>query len=190
MQDLQYIEMRRNEFSGPLQDRFNGPGLRNLRALALDENFFTGPIPPTLGDLDALSFLSLEFNLFEGAVPNEVCGLRTTEGSGLLDLSADCVGEPAANPCDCCSICCDPERPVGPFCDDVLRRLEERPTLAKKNKVSQTGRDRKASRPRHSLSYRSLQRERVSSQRNRKLQEPDCAARYLWDAETGDLIPL
>ncbi|URE17624.1 STYKc [Musa troglodytarum] len=50
--------------------------LRSLKRLDLSGNSFRGPIPPSLGSLDALQFLDLSMNRFEDRIPSSLGGLK------------------------------------------------------------------------------------------------------------------
>ena len=74
--------------------------------LFLKKNMFyliyeIGTIPSTLGNLSSLYKLLLFNNNLTGAMPSEVCDLRTTT---LSDLFADC-SQPVEVECSCCTEC-------------------------------------------------------------------------------------
>ncbi|PON65028.1 Tyrosine-protein kinase [Parasponia andersonii] len=90
LDQLRVLSLQHNSLNGPLPD-FSG--LKNLKSLFLDHNFFTGSFPPSLSSLqrlrnldfshnnltgplptwlpklDRLNYLRLEWNHFNGSVP-------------------------------------------------------------------------------------------------------------------------
>ena len=100
---LTNLLIEENKLSGTINpDIFNNKTV--LRAVWLQDNNFTGPIPSTLANLESLMSLGLNFNNFEGDVPFEICELRSSDG--LAFLFADCLGYPPATYCFCCTSCC------------------------------------------------------------------------------------
>ena len=159
-----------NEFSGPLQDRFNETGLDHLIAMALEENMFTGAIPPSLEELPTIRIIRLHSNEFEGAVPNNICNIRSP--NRLVLLEADCDGDPPANECSSCTSCCLRHENGTLTCRPVTaRRLEERAVTARRLEER--------------LIPASTEELGLFPQNERLLQPIDCAAQYRWDRETG-----
>eukprot|EP00977_Amphora_coffeiformis_P000658 scaffold143_cov154-Amphora_coffeaeformis.AAC.10 len=90
----------------------------SLRHLDVSGNSFTGVLPLSLGNIPNLRSLKLQFNQFEGNVPDEYCGIG-------FALEADCLpqifiivpdgettppGDSPSNFClggACCTTCCD-----------------------------------------------------------------------------------
>jgi hypothetical protein len=87
-------------------------------------NHFEGTIPTELNLLTELRQLWLQYNQFEGSVPQGLCQLRNE--SILFDLAADCaVSNTTGNvtvDCEdgCCTECCDPETLVCVILDASL----------------------------------------------------------------------
>uniref|UniRef100_A0A7S3P463 L domain-like protein n=1 Tax=Amphora coffeiformis TaxID=265554 RepID=A0A7S3P463_9STRA len=170
--NLQFIHMANNKFSGRLEERFNEtPGLNSLLSFEVAGNEFTGPIPESLDGLDAIRVIRMYYNNFTGVVPGGICVLRGPDD--LVLLEADCAGNPVANECECCTLCCDREfelcRPVdgrflSPGDSDPDQDEEEDIRYAHQRVIP----------------------------RKRKLQtRPICegsSAVYRWDADTGLLI--
>ena len=73
-----------NGLSGPLPPEIGD--LANLEFLSLGENGITGPIPPELGDLANLEFLWLGHNGLTGPIPPELGNLTNLT---LLDVSVN-----------------------------------------------------------------------------------------------------
>lgn len=170
--------MADNQFSGPLQDRFDEinesdeKGLNNLIAMDLQNNLFTGAIPPSLAGLGAIRVIKLQYNQFTGSVPEGLCDIRGPQTLTLLE--ADCGGD-VPNECSCCSSCCDRDTNTCEFLDE--RRLVN----FKKGKIDDLAPKRNA------LNFH----ERVIP-RKRTLQSSasDCTARYRWDSDTGILVQV
>ena len=157
-QSLRYVHMAENSFSGSLQDRFNETGfLDKLQGLALNDNQFTGAIPPSLEGLDSIKAILLHHNKFDGPVPDNLCNIR--KPTWLTVLQADCGGEPIANECKCCTRCCDRQTKI---CKTPSRRLSMRD----------------AEEHMFGLGHHLATRER-------KLQPPKCTALYRWDPDAG-----
>jgi hypothetical protein len=49
---------------------------KNLGALSLSENYFSGPIPSSIGSLTQLTELYLQSNKFEGLIPPSLGNLQ------------------------------------------------------------------------------------------------------------------
>ena len=168
---VQYIQLAGNQFSGPMQDRFdeinefNETGLNNLIAMDLSSNLFTGTIPPSLEGLDAIRVIRLQFNQFNSSVPTGICNIRGQSTLALLE--ADCGGNQPPNDCNCCTRCCDRETGT---CEDEERRLVKVEDLL----------------PTHDV----LNVHEWPIPRKRTLQASnECTARYRWDPDTGLLAP-
>jgi Leucine-rich repeat (LRR) protein len=71
-----------------------------LEILLLDNNVLSGEIPSELGNISTLKQLTLNSNELKGEVPAGVCSLQ---GSGLVELWADCLGPEVT--CECCTKC-------------------------------------------------------------------------------------
>lgn len=165
--------MSENEFSGPLQDRFGDTGLNNLIALDLSSNLFDGTIPSSLEDLDSIRVIRLQYNMFTGPVPNDICNIRGPQILTLLEV--DCGGDPIPNECSCCTSCCDRDTKTCAFVD--TRRL------ANEGRIVHSDEDD------WEEAHFSQFHERVIPKR-RKLQSDDCTARARWDRESGRLVML
>lgn len=152
-----------------LSNRFNESGLNNLQELYLNDNQFTGTIPPSLESLDAIRVISLNNNLFNGSVPHGICDLATHD---LNVLVADCSGDPG-NECSCCSTCCDRAaqtcQPAFGGGDDSIRQLQDKSIFSGEPTFLSNARDQSPHAPR--------------------LATPKCTAKYRWDSETGLLEP-
>lgn len=57
--------------------------LKALKELDLSSNSFSGPIPPTFGNLSKLEFLDLSMNKFSGQIPSELGSLRNLRSLNL-----------------------------------------------------------------------------------------------------------
>lgn len=100
--NLQAIVLDRNTLTGSLPTT-ELVELQQLQLFRVSNNRLTGPIPSQLGGLPRLMLAWLHLNEFTGEMPNEVCEL-----AGIQSLQADCAPfENSANPCRCCSACCD-----------------------------------------------------------------------------------
>jgi Leucine-rich repeat (LRR) protein len=74
--NMEYLYMRRNSLTFPLEDLI-GPGkIPNVFALWLDGNNVTGTIPSTIGDLSSLASFSVTNSSLTGTIPPEM-GLLT-----------------------------------------------------------------------------------------------------------------
>ena len=62
-----------------------------LTECKLGQNGFTGGVPASLGENQALASLALEGNPLTGEVPEELCAL--TQNGSLVSLTADCEAE-------------------------------------------------------------------------------------------------
>jgi hypothetical protein len=102
---LTNLELNEMSLTGTLS-----PSVGNLTALEylrVSDNQLTGTIPTELANLvDALEIF-IHINEFEGRVPDEICNLKTSFGSELINLQADCSPSTSPpNPCLCCNACC------------------------------------------------------------------------------------
>ncbi|KAH7545619.1 hypothetical protein FEM48_Zijuj01G0112700 [Ziziphus jujuba var. spinosa] len=48
----------------------------HITQMKLDQNYFTGPLPPFIGNLTALQQLSIGINAFSGTIPKEIANLK------------------------------------------------------------------------------------------------------------------
>ncbi len=109
-QDLRFLLLNDNQFSGVIGDQFRELVLMQnldlstnnltgevpryistfitLQRLSLGQNDFSGSIPPSLGTLDRLVILDLWNNDFSGAVPAELGGLQSLE---LFDAGSNAL---------------------------------------------------------------------------------------------------
>lgn len=184
--ELQYIDLQQNSFSGPLQDRFNETGLNQLIGLSLNDNDFSGPIPPSLEGLDAVRILALFNNKFEGPVPENICNIRGP--AGLRFFEVDCDGDPVANECSCCTYCCDREART---CSDVEgRRLELERQEAETHRLAL---EEEARVKHHDFAFHhefipNAHRIFPQPRRNLQGQQGGCTVEYRWIPETGELV--
>jgi len=99
--------------------------LTQLFILQLFENLMTGTLPSELGMLSNITDLILDLNQFTGSVPTElgllldlwsfsIVGTNITgsldnifcnRSSQVMDLYADCLGDPPEVECSCCNYC-------------------------------------------------------------------------------------
>ncbi|CBI36453.3 unnamed protein product, partial [Vitis vinifera] len=81
--NLSYLVLELNELTGAIpQEIFN---ISSLQILSIDigNNLFTGPIPPSLGNLKFLQTLSLGENQLKGHIPS---GIGSLKNLGTLEL--------------------------------------------------------------------------------------------------------
>lgn len=83
MPELQMLSLARNKFSGELPDSF---GSKKIENLDLSGNYFSGGIPPTIGELPELVELNLNRNNLSGKIPDEICLCKKLV---TLDLSCN-----------------------------------------------------------------------------------------------------
>jgi hypothetical protein len=101
------ILLERNVLTGPLPTTELSQ-LKRLVRFHVNNNQLTGPIPSELGDLPDLQLVWLHLNEFSGSMPTEVCEVASIPNKGISLLQADCEPiENPANPCRCCTACCD-----------------------------------------------------------------------------------
>jgi Leucine-rich repeat (LRR) protein len=89
---LKYLFLGDNDFSGPLP-ALNG--LDELVTLRLENNRFSGSIPPSLGELPKLQVLRVDHNRLSGDVPAALA--QATSKLGECDLSNNKLACPACN---------------------------------------------------------------------------------------------
>ncbi|MED6120970.1 hypothetical protein PIB30_025747 [Stylosanthes scabra] len=91
MTRLNYVNLERNSFQGPIPDLSN---CTNLTKLILQDNKLTGEVPPSLMNLSKLKLLSLDKNLLQGPMPAFKKNVNATlEGNGF------CLNQPGLH-CD------------------------------------------------------------------------------------------
>lgn len=139
--------------------------------MALHDNHFNGPIPPSLEGLDSIRFLSLYYNDFEGEVPANLCNILGP--SGLSVLEADCGGDPVANECGCCTRCCDREALTCQIVD--RRRLSVHPSRGNVEEYHYGDEET----PHH--------HHPILPKRRALQAASECRARYRWVSDTGRL---
>ncbi|KAK3019165.1 LOW QUALITY PROTEIN: hypothetical protein RJ639_004714 [Escallonia herrerae] len=76
------LYLNQNRLTGPLPLQVGN--LKNLGLLNISGNRLTGAIPSALGDCQVLEFLDMHDNLFEGTIPSS---LKQLKGIKVLDLS-------------------------------------------------------------------------------------------------------
>lgn len=157
---LRIISLESNSFGGKLEDHFNETILENLLVLSLNDNQFTGAIPPSLQYLDSARLVNLSSNFFEGPVPNGICNLRGPTSS--LFLEADCGGDPVANECNCCTSCCDR---ISNICQEVNPDERNRQLVQEDNDTA------------GNLDS--------TPDIKRQLQRNECLAQFWWNSESG-----
>jgi len=96
---LRDLNLATNDFSGPILNDFAS---NSLRTVELQENGFSGTIPPIFANSTRLNTLLLHENTFSGSMPAEICD-KVGENIFLdiLDLTADCDEVI----CLCCTQC-------------------------------------------------------------------------------------
>ncbi|KAL3909737.1 MAG: hypothetical protein SGILL_007969 [Bacillariaceae sp.] len=100
-----FIGLGENLLSGPLPST-ELLQMSNLIQLTVEKNELTGTIPTELRDMASLRLVWLHINQFTGPLPDTICEANVP--NGLNFIQADCAPlENAANPCRCCSACCD-----------------------------------------------------------------------------------
>lgn len=100
---LRKLDLSSNNFTGALSTKIGDLNL--LIELKLQSNQFEGAIPGEMGLLSAVTSLDVSFNLLDGNMPEQVCGLRESPSSKLLELVSDCDGTEPRVTCDCCTSC-------------------------------------------------------------------------------------
>jgi hypothetical protein len=102
LENLEYIDLSSNQFSGSLP--LYVKQWTKLNKIFLHNNTFTGPIPVEFGFLKTLELLDLAGNNFIGTMPDQICQLKN---ESLHMLSADCSGSMPIVVCDpsCCTDC-------------------------------------------------------------------------------------
>eukprot|EP00537_Pseudo-nitzschia_pungens_P019621 CAMPEP_0172401438 /NCGR_PEP_ID=MMETSP1061-20121228/50254_1 /TAXON_ID=37318 /ORGANISM="Pseudo-nitzschia pungens, Strain cf. pungens" /LENGTH=361 /DNA_ID=CAMNT_0013135079 /DNA_START=102 /DNA_END=1187 /DNA_ORIENTATION=+ len=127
---LEVINLQTNNLKGELYPEFYE--FTNLKEVFLNNNNLTGAISNDIGNLKNMNILQLEFNSFEGPVPEEglfkldriaglsirgnkltgsldsMCNIRdfrreTFESYLALNMEADCLGNPPEVTCSCCT---------------------------------------------------------------------------------------
>jgi len=109
MTNARAIMLERNALTGPLPTT-ELLQLKLLVQFRISNNQLTGLIPSQLGELPNLRLVWLHLNQFTGALPNVVCEATSASApnTGLNFLQADCAPiDNPSNPCRCCSACCD-----------------------------------------------------------------------------------
>lgn len=104
MLGLLRLELSNNALTGTLS---TGIGrLQQLTDFRVARNKLVGTIPTQLSSLTNLRIVWMHINQFDGEVPDLICNIV---GKGFLEyLNADCgPDENPANPCACCTGCCD-----------------------------------------------------------------------------------
>uniref|UniRef100_A0A803QF51 non-specific serine/threonine protein kinase n=1 Tax=Cannabis sativa TaxID=3483 RepID=A0A803QF51_CANSA len=80
---LKAINLERNFLSGPIPREWN---LSKLEILSISANNIHGPIPPYLGQITTLKYLGMETNMLFGTIPSELGNLVNLE---YLNLNAN-----------------------------------------------------------------------------------------------------
>ena len=98
------LELSSNALTGTVSTRIGR--LQQLTDFRVARNKLVGTIPLQLSSLNKLRIVWLHINHFDGEVPQVICNIV---GKGFLEyLNADCGPEEnPANPCVCCTGCCD-----------------------------------------------------------------------------------
>ncbi|XP_065873441.1 systemin receptor SR160 [Euphorbia lathyris] len=78
---LESLDLSANNLSGPIPSGLCQDPSNNLKQLLLQDNLFTGSIPPTLSNCSQLTSLHLSFNYLTGTIPSSLGSL-----SNLRDL--------------------------------------------------------------------------------------------------------
>lgn len=73
LDQLRALSLQNNSLTGPIPDL---SALTNLKVLFLDHNFFTGSIPPSIFTLHRLKTLDLSCNNLTGSIPVSINGLN------------------------------------------------------------------------------------------------------------------
>ena len=115
---LSALNISNNQFSGSISS-IDWAGLPALRLLDISNNQFSGSIPDDLSKLPFLHVVSVNGNCFTGSFPQSICSSRLASPV-FLKVVADCAPDwttgVAPMPCECCTVCCDPETEI---CADV-----------------------------------------------------------------------
>jgi hypothetical protein len=101
---LTQLDLNDNRLSGSI----NGIGnFLEMEWLQLSRNLFTGTVPVAVGSFLSLSVFTLHETSIGGIMPEEVCGLLASRGTGgnLTALVSDCNGAPPDIVCTCCTSC-------------------------------------------------------------------------------------
>ncbi|CAJ1934545.1 unnamed protein product [Cylindrotheca closterium] len=98
LKNLHVLNVVHGSLSGPLPTKALA-SLKNLVWLQLADNHFTGSIEKELATNWNLEKIWLHGNQFQGAIPNELCGLPAAQ----LDFRTDCKSGDIE--CRCCTLC-------------------------------------------------------------------------------------
>jgi len=98
LKNLHVLNLIHGSLSGPLPMEALA-SLKNLVWLQLADNQFTGNIGADLATVWTLEKIWLHGNEFQGAIPNELCGLPAAQ----LDFRTDCKSGDIE--CSCCTLC-------------------------------------------------------------------------------------
>lgn len=82
LQNLTYLEMDNNSFTGHIPSAFGNLVSLNLLNLAMNE--FTGKLPPSFGNLTHLQVIKLQQNKLTGEIPNDI---KLLSNLLILDIS-------------------------------------------------------------------------------------------------------
>eukprot|EP01018_Ginkgo_biloba_P005463 Gb_35966 [translate_table: standard] len=89
LQNLQYLELFKNQFNGSIPRSWGG--LKKLVSLDLYINSLSGAIPNTLGQLSGLVFLRLNNNRLSGRIPDSLTSISSLD---VLDVSYNKLSGP------------------------------------------------------------------------------------------------
>ena len=106
LSSLTQLDLNNNQLTGSI----SGIGVfPEMEFLQLHDNFFTGTIPPSLGDSTRLAAFTLHETEIGGVMPQSICDLLVTAGNGgvLGSLIADCTEPDPDIVCTCCTDCRD-----------------------------------------------------------------------------------
>jgi hypothetical protein len=101
--DALHISLALNDFTGNIPSEIGR--LTLLESLLLWGNRLAGTVPTELGMLTNLVELWLEGNDLTGIEDSIIC--ESTEFWSIVELTADCLGDPPEIVCSCCTTCCD-----------------------------------------------------------------------------------
>ncbi|XP_050387521.1 leucine-rich repeat receptor protein kinase EMS1-like [Argentina anserina] len=86
MQNLGGLYVQENKLYGQIDELFSNSMAWRIETVNLSNNFFTGELPPSLGNLSYLTFLDLHANLFRGKIPPDLGNLEQLE---YFDVSSN-----------------------------------------------------------------------------------------------------
>jgi len=124
LRDMEEIFLEENQLDGPIPTEFGN--IQLLSSLKVSGNRLTGTLPSELGNLISLISLNVSSTGLSGTVPSSFSQLTSLvdfdltntdivdgldqvfciQPNLLTSIRADCLGDNATIPCDCCTTCC------------------------------------------------------------------------------------